>query len=213
MKTKLFAILITAILLCACLPFGTVSAAEGDKTYGPLSYVVNGGSVYITDCDDDAVEVLIPAEIAGKPVSHIGNEAFADCKQLTSITFFSQLGYISEYAFDGCDALAEVHYRGTEEQRENMMMWWEGNGVLLRATWHYELPGDVDGNGKVNNRDLGWLQKYLNGADVAIETDLADLNGDGKINNRDLGKLRLRLNGSIRLDSNSDFNDGELCWQ
>ena len=55
-------------------------------------------------------------------------------------------------------------------------------------------PGDVDGNGKVNNRDLALLQKYLNEWDVTVEQTGADVNGDGKINNRDQAQLQKLLN-------------------
>ena len=58
-------------------------------------------------------------------------------------------------------------------------------------------PGDVDGNGKINNRDLGLLQLYLNDSDLTNKTfiaDACDLDGNGKINNRDLGLLQKRLN-------------------
>ena len=59
------------------------------------------------------------------------------------------------------------------------------------------IPGDVDGNGKVNNRDLGLLQLYLNDGDLTDRTfvwDAADLDGNGKLNNRDLGLLQKLLN-------------------
>ena len=59
------------------------------------------------------------------------------------------------------------------------------------------IPGDVDGNDKVNNRDLGLLKKYLNGDNLSDKTfvaDAADLDGNGKINNRDLGQLKKILN-------------------
>lgn len=56
------------------------------------------------------------------------------------------------------------------------------------------LPGDADGNGKLNNRDLGLLQQYLNEWDVVVDVDAADINDDGRINNRDLGLLQRMLN-------------------
>ena len=56
------------------------------------------------------------------------------------------------------------------------------------------IPGDANGDGKLNNRDLGLLQQYLNEWDVTISTDAADLNEDGKVNNRDLGLLQRLLN-------------------
>lgn len=55
-------------------------------------------------------------------------------------------------------------------------------------------PGDADGDGRVNNRDLGVLQKYLNEWSVSVDTRAVDLNGDGKVNNRDLGLLQRLLN-------------------
>ena len=56
------------------------------------------------------------------------------------------------------------------------------------------IYGDVNGDGKVNNRDLGVMQKYLNGFEITIDEKAADLTGDGKINNRDLGALQKHLN-------------------
>ena len=57
------------------------------------------------------------------------------------------------------------------------------------------LPGDANGDGKVNNRDLGMLQKHLNGSAANIDVEAMDVNDDGKVNNRDLGLLQQYLNG------------------
>ena len=57
------------------------------------------------------------------------------------------------------------------------------------------LPGDVNGNGKVNVQDLGLLQQYLNGWSVSMNTAVADVNGNGKVNVQDLGLLQQHLNG------------------
>ena len=62
---------------------------------------------------------------------------------------------------------------------------------------YYVVPpveaGDVNGDGKLNNRDLVRLQQYLAEWDVAIEEAAADVNGDGKLNNRDLVRLQQYL--------------------
>ena len=55
--------------------------------------------------------------------------------------------------------------------------------------------GDVNGDGKINVRDLGLLQQKLNGWDVDVSMEAADVTGDGKVNVRDLGKLQQYLNG------------------
>ena len=56
------------------------------------------------------------------------------------------------------------------------------------------VPGDVNDDGRINNRDLGLMQQYLNEWDVTLNVGAADVNGDGRINNRDLGTLQLLLN-------------------
>ena len=83
------------------------------------------------------------------------------------------------------------------------------------------MYGDLDGNGKLNNRDLGLLQKYLNGTSVDMDEEAADVYYDGKLNNRDLGLLQKFLNGSdVTMgpeepdipDDDNIFNDTELDW-
>lgn len=60
-----------------------------------------------------------------------------------------------------------------------------------------QMAGDANGDGVVNNRDLGYLQLVLN-TDKEPEGN-ADLNGDDKVNNKDLGLLQLTLNGEERV--------------
>lgn len=54
--------------------------------------------------------------------------------------------------------------------------------------------GDMDGNGRVNNRDMGLLQQYLNGWGARIFPAACDMDGNGVVNNRDLGLLQQLLN-------------------
>ena len=78
--------------------------------------------------------------------------------------------------------------------------------------------GDVNGDGNVNNRDLGILQQYLNDYEVTIDLEAADVTHDGKVNNRDLGLLQQYLNDwDVTLEpevSGDDniFNDTTLDW-
>ena len=58
------------------------------------------------------------------------------------------------------------------------------------------IPGDVDGNGKLNMKDLATLQRYVNGWDVEINLKNADLTGDGNINMRDVAELQKLLNST-----------------
>lgn len=54
--------------------------------------------------------------------------------------------------------------------------------------------GDLNGDGKVNNRDLALLQRYLNGWEVTVVEVAMDINTDGKVNNRDLAAMQRLLN-------------------
>lgn len=94
-------------------------------------------------------------------------------------------------------------------------------GAMAVSAASSTVYGDLDGNGKINNRDLGLLQKHLNGSSVEIDEEAADVYYDGKLNNRDLGILQKFLNGSdVTLgptepedpEDDNFYNDTELDW-
>ena len=62
--------------------------------------------------------------------------------------------------------------------------------VAGKVTIQDYTPGDVNDDGKVNNRDVGRLQQFLSDWDVTIVRAASDTNADGKINNRDVGRLQ-----------------------
>ena len=66
--------------------------------------------------------------------------------------------------------------------------------MLSYAQAALKMVGDVNGDGRVNNRDLGILQRYLNEWEIDIDAIATDMNGDGNVNNRDLGLLQQLLN-------------------
>ena len=51
------------------------------------------------------------------------------------------------------------------------------------------IPGDVSGDGAVNNKDLSLLFQYLSDWNVTVNEAALDINGDGKVNNKDLSLL------------------------
>ena len=65
--------------------------------------------------------------------------------------------------------------------------------VSCAVTGH--VPGDINGDGEVNNKDLTRLFKYLTGYDVDVLEVALDVNGDGSVNNKDQTRLFRYLSG------------------
>ena len=57
------------------------------------------------------------------------------------------------------------------------------------------IPGDINGDLSVNNRDLTLLFKYHSDWEVEVNTPVLDVNGDGRINNKDITRLFQYLSG------------------
>lgn len=83
-------------------------------------------------------------------------------------------------------------------------------GVIAAQTSN--IIGDVNGDGKVNNKDLGVLMQYVNDWSIEINKDFSDVNGDGKINNKDLGLLMQYVNNwdvTLTPPTQDDNNDDD----
>ena len=52
------------------------------------------------------------------------------------------------------------------------------------------MPGDINGDGKVNNKDYMTLRRYIKYKDNEVVEAALDVNGDGKVNNKDYMTLR-----------------------
>lgn len=57
------------------------------------------------------------------------------------------------------------------------------------------IPGDVNGDGETNNKDLTRLFHYLSEWEVEVDTDVIDVNGDGEVDNKDFTRLFQYLSG------------------
>ena len=66
---------------------------------------------------------------------------------------------------------------------------------LSRETLKSHTPGDINGDGEVNNKDLTRLFRYLTGYDVEVVEAALDVNGDGSVNNKDQTRLFRYLSG------------------
>lgn len=67
--------------------------------------------------------------------------------------------------------------------------------LVVSATNDTYTLGDVNGDGNVNNKDVGQLQRFLNAWGISVNEAAADVNRDGNVNNKDIGVLQRHLSG------------------
>lgn len=161
-------------------------------------YLVDGAATIIAPVDATLSAYTIPSAIEGCPVTAIDPWAFAFTESLFDIVLPRTVTAIGQHAFNGCKILTNVYYTGSVDEWLAIAVG-GGNGSLYAAqlTVDYVLYifGDVNDDGKINNKDLGLLQQYVNGWEVVVNEKAADVNGDSKINNKDLGLLQQYVNG------------------
>jgi len=77
--------------------------------YGDYNCDLNSdGTLTITKYNGSETSVVIPSKINGKTVTAIGNNAFAYCKNITSITIPNTVTSIGSRAFGGCESLTSI---------------------------------------------------------------------------------------------------------
>ena len=114
----------------------TISYILMNKDYNPEYVVINGityyvadGEAIITSFDNSVIDVVIPSEVNGCPVTGLGDSfresdiekislpsgvtsiddyAFYGCGNLVSVDFFDGVTYIGKYAFYNCSNLLDI---------------------------------------------------------------------------------------------------------
>lgn len=70
-----------------------------------------------------------------------------------------------------------------------------GSITTAHAAVYSPIPGDINGDGNVNTKDLTRLLKFVSGEDVEVVAITLDTNGDGNVNTKDLSRLMGYLSG------------------
>ncbi len=119
MKKRILTILLTFSVFSAFMP--CVANAEVKKYGEWLYYEVNedGSGVTITQCDSSAaVDIVIPEEIEGLPVTGIGDGAFQRCSSITGITIPPSIKKVGSMAFSRSYGLKGVYITDLEQWME-----------------------------------------------------------------------------------------------
>ena len=91
-------------------PIPTVEpVTPAPKANVSCTYKENGSGITVTGYEGELpADMVLPREIDGKKVTSIGDEAFALCGSLTSVTIPDSVTSIGDYAFAWCDSLTSV---------------------------------------------------------------------------------------------------------
>ncbi len=108
--TLLFSAVLSFTMAFTAVPVSAM-ANEGDTgTTGIWQWQeIENNTCLVTGCTAPAGELTIPAELEGKSVRGIGENAFINCTNLTGITLPDTVDFVWANAFSGCTQLANVY--------------------------------------------------------------------------------------------------------
>lgn len=87
----------------------------------------------------DGAEYALEKVICSSNLENIGVAAFQANFSIKEIDLPVTLHTVADYAFDSSNAITDVYYGGTEEDRDEIVIG-TGNTYLTNATWHYTEP-------------------------------------------------------------------------
>ena len=209
MKTGKKLISLLLMLCMAVLLAPAASGAEsgicGEKAKwnledGVLTITGSGDMADYASADETpwaALRGQIKKVVFDGAIIRIGSNTFAECPNLTHVTFSTSTVTIGKRAFYNCTQLASADYK--EPSGENGEENSEENG----ETSDTNIPGDVNSDGIVDGRDSIRLMKYLAGETdeatgtlIRLNLQNADVNADAIVDEKDLLRLMRYLGGS-----------------
>ena len=177
------------------------TASPGDEITVSLSILNNPGfnSASVKIEYDPAIMTLLGAQLGS-----LYSSCTPSYDNLPYITFYGPSdvtadGQLLTLTFRVADNAAEGDYKvGVSYEEGNIADSAEEDVIFAvvqgKVTVRSYLPGDINGDGKVNVKDLTRLMKYINHENVTVVTAALDVNGDGKVNVKDLTRLMKYIN-------------------
>lgn len=143
MKKK--SLLLICVLLCAALLAAVLIACngnEGTKTGGQttggedieparLIFEKSPNGCSVTGYEGVPTVVAIPETYEGLPVTSIGQDAFAGCTGLISVTIPDSVTSMGDHTFRDCSKLTSVAFEGTKA---------EWNNITKGTDWNESCP-------------------------------------------------------------------------
>ena len=235
-NARIIALAITVVMLMGCIPITasadeiapmTIAASEAQGVPGTtvevrVSVKNNPGftslkflagydagvlNLKTVKINDDITANTQVSPISANPVIvnyFKGNENYSKDAVIATFSF-----EILDTAFEGdySDIVITFSQDDIFDTEENAIEIEVVNGKVTVISC---IPGDINGDEKVNNKDLMRLFQHLSGLDVVVNEPALDTNGDGKINNKDLMRLFQHLSG-LEVELFPKPGSGERC--
>ena len=116
---------------------------------------------------EEATSITVPESIDGTKVTGIERMAFANFKNLKSITLPKTITEIRPSAFNKCTALTDVYFKGSRAQWNKIRIA-ISNNPLLNATMHYDEVSKKGSMKSVSAQQVEW--EYYDGTKEVVVT-------------------------------------------
>ena len=184
----------------------TKAAVPGDTVNVTISLKNNPGitSMKLKVAFDDVLtltNVVYNADIGGQPMPPVSMNSpftlnwFDGLRDVEGDWVFVTLTFtVAEDAVSGTSAGITVTFDENDlcNVAEENVAFAVINGAVEIIDY---MPGDINGDGAVNNKDVTRLFRYLSDYEVEVEDAALDINGDGTVNNKDLTRLFRYVSG------------------
>lgn len=181
MMKRLIAVLVLAF--ATAIPLMADTWTDPDTGYTWM-YRINGETVEIVNPSYYAAispspngNVAVPNTLGGMPVTCIGDSAFYNCSDLTSVTIPNSVTDIEDSAFQDCSGLMSVMFMGDSPSVGRSAFYLVGSGCTVYVKkgstgWGVDIPGTWNGLAiRYMTPEIEWL------ADREMTADARAANG------------------------------------